>query len=174
MSEEAKVELQDNAPAQAEESAVAKTGGSTLRLKILVGLLILCVADVAWEKMRGNALAASLQPFADKQLAEYNKTSEYNGVKEEYASAVYAGREYVMYGEMLGTVAIYIKKTDPSGEHFTEVDFVYTRDGNDWKFRDSGGCDEQNCRAVAMKAFGLKPTPPPPMPERKVKDKDKK
>ncbi|MBI5092697.1 MAG: hypothetical protein HZB26_09680 [Candidatus Hydrogenedentes bacterium] len=147
--------------AAATPAAVAKSG-SNLRLKILLGLLLLCVIDVAYEKVWGNMLARSLKPFAEEKMAEFSKNP--GGLKEEYASGVSAAREYVMFGERLGKVSIYIRSSDEGGEHYSEVDYFYEKDGSGWKFKESGGCDESQCRPEAMRAFGLKPTPAPPVP----------
>jgi hypothetical protein len=153
---------QENATTQTEEAAkvdgaapvAAAKRGLSIRLKILLVALILTVIVAIGFKVQGMILARSLAPFEAQRLSEFTNSPN---VGEEYASDVSAEREFGLYGEMLGRVAIFVKSTDPQGDKYAEVDYMYTRDeSGGWKFKESGGCADAQCRINALRAFAKK------------------
>ena len=153
---------QENATTQTEEvvkvddaaPVAAAKRGLSIRLKILLVVLILTVVAAAAFKVQGMILARSLAPFEAQRLSEFTNSPTKG---EEYASDVSADREFGLYGDMLGRVAIYIKSTGAEGDNYAEVDYVYTRDeSGGWKFKESGGCADSQCRINALRAFAKK------------------
>jgi len=155
MSEEEKIgEVKDADQTAAPAAVPATRPGMSIRLKVLLGLLVVTVIGYAALKAHGMILARSLAPFADERLAEISKGAVPG---EEYAADVSADREFGLYGELLGKVAVYIKTTGAKGEEYAEVDYIYGRDDKGaWQFRESGGCSDSQCRVSAIKAFAKK------------------
>ena len=153
MSDEDKVEQAVETDGAAEPVA-APSKGAGARLKVLLGLLVLCVVGAVGLKVQGSMAARSLAPFAEQKLQEFVKTAAQG---EEYASDYTADREFGLYGKLLGKVSVYIKTAKPEGAQYAAVDYIYTRGATgEWEFKESGGSSGAQCERDAVKAFARK------------------
>lgn len=138
----------------AEDNVPLKTKRLPRRTLVLVALLVCVCAAWAIRAVDDHQLRSSLADSAQDEIAHYSQP--YVGQpKTATTTVVTTAREYVLFGEAFGKVALFVKAQRSEGApQYGGVEMGFKQDGADWIMTDSGGCTGEDCVVKAKRAFG--------------------
>jgi hypothetical protein len=99
-------------------------------------------------------LRESLEQSSRDEVAHYQEA--FAGYPHtESVTVVTATRTYLLFGETIGKVDLFIKTALPGDNiQYSGVEIGFKRQGESWIETDSGSCSSEECILKARKAFG--------------------
>jgi len=125
-----------------------------IRKAVLVTVLAMLCAVWALAWTDNSRLRESLEQFSRDEVAHYQEA--FAGFPHtESVTVVTASRTYLLFGETIGKVDLFIKTVLPGDNiQYSGVEIGFKRQGEQWVVTDSGSCSSEECILKARKAFG--------------------
>lgn len=109
-------------------------------------LAILAMVSLAWafDAYQNRVLAKELDPFAAKHVEEFKDANT------QVASLITVSRKYVLFGEPLAKVEVFVKaNTDTEEDGVRGIEYEYRRENGNWTMVESGSCTSEECQLRA-------------------------
>ena len=124
------------------------------RKVFLVAVLAMMCALWAFAWVDNYRLRESLALSSQDEVAHYQEAF-LNQPDTETVTVVTVGRDYVLFGDTVGKVDVFIKTTPREGStRYSGVEIGFKWQGDTWIMTDSGSCSSEECIVKARKAFG--------------------